>query len=110
MSRLCTLHVQSVQSYLRPRSASGMGQINFMFNGCSALTSIDIPEGVTIISNWCSLQPAFAILYLPVWVLIQKYTQKQYGAVIEYNPYYVVFFNILLKQSLYSQYHHASAS
>ena len=37
MSRLCTLHVQSVQSYLRPRSASGMGQINFMFNGCREL-------------------------------------------------------------------------
>ena len=37
MSRLCTVHVQSVQSYLRLRSASGMGQINFMFNGCRKL-------------------------------------------------------------------------
>ena len=33
-SRLCTVHIQSVQSYLRLRSASGMGQINFMFIGC----------------------------------------------------------------------------
>ena len=37
MSRLCTVHVQSVQSNLRPRSLSGMGQINFMFNGCREL-------------------------------------------------------------------------
>ena len=37
MSRLCTLHVQSLQSYLRPRSVSGMGQINFMLNGCREL-------------------------------------------------------------------------
>jgi len=27
--------------------------------------------------------------------IIQKYTQKQYDAVVEYNPYYIIFFNIL---------------
>ena len=27
--------------------------------------------------------------------IIQKYTQKRYDVVLEYNPYYIVFFNIL---------------
>ena len=41
-SRLGINHTQSAQGYLRPRLASGRGQINFIFNDCRKLKKKNI--------------------------------------------------------------------
>ena len=75
------------------------------FNSLIIISVLDIAAYVFCVTNYQNINivPILTIIQCFIFMalthrvirIIQKYTENRYGVLIEYNPYYIVFFNIL---------------